>query len=68
MIHYQLVCDEGHEFDSWFKNSQTFDKQATAGLIICPFCRSAKITRAVMAPHVARAYIDDAKNTDQRRA
>ncbi|NDB66718.1 MAG: DUF1178 family protein [Methylocystaceae bacterium] len=63
MIHYQLVCDKGHEFDSWFKNSQTFDKQAKAGLIICPFCQSAKITRGVMAPHVARTYIDDAKNT-----
>ncbi len=54
MIHYALVCVEGHEFDSWFKDSESFDAQAEKGLIACPFCHTTQVTKAVMAPHIAR--------------
>ena len=56
MIHYRLVCDAGHDFESWFKNSQTFETQAHKGLINCPYCQSTKVTRGVMAPHVAKTH------------
>ncbi len=49
MIHYRLVCDAGHDFDSWFRDSDSFDAQAAQGLIHCPFCQSSKISRGVMA-------------------
>ena len=26
MIKYNLKCNEGHEFESWFSNSEEFDK------------------------------------------
>jgi hypothetical protein len=55
MIHYRLICDADHEFESWFRDSASFDAQAAQNLIHCPFCQSTKISRAVMAPHVARA-------------
>jgi len=54
VIHYSLVCAEGHEFDSWFRDSAAFDAQDASGLINCPICQSAKVAKAVMAPHVAR--------------
>ena len=54
MIHYRLVCDEGHDFDSWFRDSDGFEAQAAQAMIHCPFCRSTNISRGVMAPHVAR--------------
>ena len=53
MIHYQLRCSRGHEFDGWFSDSNTFDKQAKRGLVECPVCADVKVTRAMMAPAVA---------------
>ena len=53
MIHYALVCDKGHDFESWFQNSSAFDKQAKRGLVTCPHCGSAKVEKAIMAPRLA---------------
>ena len=52
MIHYQLQCGQGHEFDGWFKDSAGFERQAKRGLIACPTCGEVKVERALMAPHV----------------
>lgn len=54
MIHYQLQCDAGHEFDSWFKNSEGFEAQSEAGLVACPSCGTNAVTRALMAPSISR--------------
>lgn len=54
MIHYSLVCAQGHEFESWFRDSGAFEAQAAQGLVVCPFCQTEKVSRAVMAPNVAR--------------
>ena len=53
MIHYALVCDKGHDFESWFPNSAAFDKQARRGLVTCPHCGSAKVEKAIMAPRLS---------------
>jgi hypothetical protein len=53
MIHYQLRCSDAHEFDGWFKDSATFDRQAKRGLVECPICGDTKVTRALMAPAVS---------------
>ncbi|MFT8244484.1 DUF1178 family protein [Roseomonas sp. BN140053] len=54
MIHYQLRCDGDHGFDGWFKDSAAFDKLAKAGLVECPACGGTKVTRALMAPAIAK--------------
>jgi hypothetical protein len=54
MILYTLRCDEGHEFESWFNSSASFEKQAARNLLECPHCGSAKVDRALMAPNVPR--------------
>ena len=54
MIQYALVCQKGHEFESWFQNSAAYDKQAKRGLVSCPLCGSAKVEKAIMAPRLAR--------------
>lgn len=62
MIRYSLVCDDGHGFEGWFRDSETFESQASRGLVACPFCGSTRASRGVMAPHVARAGgVDAAK-------
>src|SRR5258708_1798188 len=53
MIHYALVCDKGHNFESWFPDSAAYDKQAKRGIVTCPHCGSAKVEKAIMAPRLS---------------
>ncbi|MCK9907664.1 DUF1178 family protein [Microbacteriaceae bacterium K1510] len=53
MIKYTLVCDKGHEFESWFADSAAYDKQVKRKLVTCPACNSAKVEKAIMAPRLA---------------
>jgi hypothetical protein len=55
MIRYALVCDNHHEFESWFANSAAYDKQARRGLVACPACGSVKVEKALMTPRLARS-------------
>jgi hypothetical protein len=55
MIRYALVCDQHHEFESWFSNSAAYDGQAGKGLVTCPLCGSTKIEKALMTPRLAHA-------------
>jgi hypothetical protein len=54
MIHYELRCEAAHAFDGWFKDSGAFERQAERRLIACPICASTEVTRALMAPGIAR--------------
>ena len=53
MIRYALVCEKGHAFESWFADSNAYDKQAKRKLVNCPHCGSAKVEKAIMAPRLA---------------
>jgi hypothetical protein len=53
MIRYALICEKGHEFESWFADSAGFDKQAKRKLVACPHCGSTKVEKAIMAPRRA---------------
>ena len=53
MIRYALICEQGHDFESWFQDSAAFDKQAKRALVRCPQCGSAKVEKAIMAPRLA---------------
>src|SRR5262245_27145691 len=55
MIHYALVCQRGHEFESWFQDSDAYDRQVKRGLVTCPQCGSAKVEKAIMAPRLSKA-------------
>jgi hypothetical protein len=55
VIHYALVCEAGHTFDSWFANSAEYDKQIRRGLIACPICGSTEVEKSIMAPALARS-------------
>ncbi|PTW59154.1 hypothetical protein C8N35_108191 [Breoghania corrubedonensis] len=53
MIHYSLICSEGHEFEGWFRNAGEFDCQAGDGHLTCPVCGDDRISKALMAPAVS---------------
>ena len=54
MIRYRLNCNKAHEFEAWFGSSAAYDRQAKKGLVECPACGSKKVTKAMMAPGVAK--------------
>jgi hypothetical protein len=54
MILYRLRCSEGHEFESWFKDSKSYERQEKKSLVGCPVCGGAKIERAPMAPRLGK--------------
>ena len=55
MILYRLKCKRGHEFEAWFPSSAAYEKQEKRGLLSCAQCGSSKVTRALMAPNVAKS-------------
>ena len=60
MICYSLKCDNGHQFDSWFKSASAFDALSKAGHVSCVECGSGTVEKAIMAPRVSnRASGDD---------
>jgi hypothetical protein len=65
MIVYDLKCNKSHVFEAWFRDSGTYDKQAAAGKVVCPECGSKKVSKAPMAPNVAR--VQSPTNTEQRQ-
>jgi hypothetical protein len=52
MIHYNLRCERGHAFESWFQSSAAYESQEKRHLVNCPVCGSAKVERAIMAPQI----------------
>jgi hypothetical protein len=52
MIRYALRCDQGHNFDGWFRSSDAFETTRAAGHVACTLCGSAKVEKSLMAPSV----------------
>jgi hypothetical protein len=52
MIHYNLRCQRGHAFESWFQNSSAYEDQEKRKLVSCPVCGSSEVERAIMAPQI----------------
>ena len=55
MIKYNLICENNHEFESWFANSKEFEKLNKRKLLECIFCSSKTINKSIMAPMVSIA-------------
>ena len=53
MIAFDLECSEGHIFEAWFNNTQSFKEQKAKGMIACPYCSDTQV-RKVISPVVTR--------------
>ena len=53
MILYELKCSNGHQFEAWFKDSATYDRQEKRGEVACPICSDIMVSKAPMAPAVS---------------
>jgi hypothetical protein len=43
MIAYDLICSKGHKFECWFKDSVSFERQKSSGIINCPVCNDHRV-------------------------
>ena len=68
MIVFTLKCRDGHEFETWFRDSAEYERQAKRGLVSCPDCGSTKVEKAVMAPRLGRSTKSDPEPRPAARA
>src|SRR5688572_11769576 len=55
MIVFDLQCSGGCvTFEAWFRSNADYEEQHGNGLVQCPYCRSAHVAKAPMAPRVPR--------------
>jgi hypothetical protein len=69
MIKYNLECSCGESFESWFQNSNEYEKLLKKNLINCYVCGSTKtVKKSMMAPSVATSKTSATeKNTEQKK-
>ena len=53
MIKYNLKCANNHEFESWFADSNEFEKLNKKKLLSCIYCSSKEIKKSIMSPMVS---------------
>jgi hypothetical protein len=51
---YNLACGNEHAFEGWFSSGEDFNSQQARGLIQCPICDDARISKRLHAPAVLR--------------
>ena len=53
MIKYNLKCNNNHEFESWFLDSEEFEKLNKKNFLECIYCSSKKVSKSIMAPMIS---------------
>ncbi|CAB3846099.1 DUF1178 family protein [Achromobacter mucicolens] len=54
---FDLECDHSHIFEGWFGSHEDYDAQQARGLVTCPVCGSATITKRLSAPRLNVAHL-----------
>lgn len=54
VIKYEMKCGNDHRFEAWFRDSDSCDRQARLNEIGCPFCGDTEVSKAIMAPRIAK--------------
>ena len=52
MIKYNLICECGKTFESWFLSSNEYDVLRRKKLINCIYCDSLSVKKSIMAPNL----------------
>ena len=64
MIKYNLICECGRTFESWFSSSDEHDVLRRKKLINCIYCDSTSVRKSVMAPNLFSKTNKTSKNTN----
>lgn len=66
MILFDLICSQGHGFEAWFRDSESFDRLVSVGEIQCAVCGDTDVKKALMAPRVRSSKVVDAVSERER--
>jgi len=65
MYTLDLICSNGHQFESWFRNRASFEEQKEAGLVACPHCEDTAVEQVLtpvrIGKHANREEVAEAK-------
>ena len=64
MIKYNLICECGKTFESWFSSSDEYDILRRKELINCIYCDSTSVRKSVMAPNLFTKTNKNFENTN----
>ena len=53
MIKYSLQCKNLHQFESWFRTSDDYEKLNNEKMLSCEICGSKSISKSLMSPRVS---------------
>ena len=67
MIKYNLICECGKTFESWFSSSGDYDNLWKKKLINCVYCESTSVKKSVMAPNLFSRKNKISKNTKLKK-
>lgn len=59
MLVVDLVCTHGHRFEGWFQSSDDLASQQARGLLTCPVCGHADVTRRPSATRYNKSGVGD---------
>ena len=73
MIKYKLKCKSDYcanekEFDGWFQNIASYEKQKNQGLINCPVCGGDKVVKLLTTPNLTTTNnnkLEDVNNNNK---
>jgi hypothetical protein len=52
MIIYDLICEQGHRFEGWFKSATDFTQQEIDGMLSCPTCGANQVSKLPTASRI----------------
>jgi hypothetical protein len=64
MIVFDLECSQGHVFEGWFDNLQSFEEQNAKKLVSCPYCNDLQVRRVISPVAMKKSYSEDRKVTE----
>lgn len=47
-----LQCSHGHVFEGWFASHEDYESQRERGLLTCPVCEDAQVSKMLSAPRL----------------
>ena len=65
MIVFDLECSEGHIFEAWFNNTQSFEEQKAKGMISCPYCSDNLVSKVISPVATKTSSQPDAKTEEE---
>ena len=63
MIKYTLQCNNLHQFESWFRTSDDYEKLNNQKMLSCEICGSRSISKSLMSPSVSSKEKKQTKET-----